>query len=582
MLFRSSIALVGLTFALFAVPLFGQPGKPPTSPKATKLPLTKVVLYTAGIGYFQREGTIDGPARVDLTVAEEDVNDLIKTLIAADADGKTAGSVTVDGSAPAALTLQTFAVDLTTNPSVADLLGQVRGERVQVTDKGGEVRDRVDRQRSRPRSQGNPTEHHSANGLTEHEYDDRSRHRAIGPIRARSICSPTTGSSRSRSPRSRRSSSRTSTFRPSSDRPWNCWPRPGRLGRKRSGCRSPAAASDRSGLGTWPRLRCGSRVTDCHSGRKPDRPDLGDGREHDRPTTGTNVALSLVSGRPMTFKMDLLRPAVRPPADGRPGTVRIAATAGLPRESIAGQANRPGRWNGGELVGDSVAMGPRAANFSEDSRRWLSGGNLGVGVASGRVSWRHQAGRWGCDGFDQNEFWPGRATGHFGPLPLTRSRREACLGTGSITTRFTSGWPCNRRRNRSPLPVTARPTSADFGRSFRYDIAEPVTLPRFKTALLPVMNEPVTADRVSIYNPAVLTNHPLLGHKLTNKSKQFLAQGPVAVYDGDDYAGDARLPDVQPGETRLLSFAIDRSRREVNTVIFDTTGHDHRGCRQGR
>src|SRR5262249_43399051 len=35
------------------------------------------------------------------------------------------------------------------------------------------------------------------------------------------------------------------------------------------------------------------------------------------------------------------------------------------------------------------------------------------------------------------------------------------------------------------------------------------------------------------------------------------AQGPVAVYDGGTFAGDARLPDLKPGETRLVSYAID-------------------------
>src|SRR5439155_14229814 len=34
-------------------------------------------------------------------------------------------------------------------------------------------------------------------------------------------------------------------------------------------------------------------------------------------------------------------------------------------------------------------------------------------------------------------------------------------------------------------------------------------------------------------------------------------QGPVTVYDGSAYAGDSRVQDLQPGEERLLSYALD-------------------------
>ena len=108
--------------------------------------------------------------------------------------------------------------------------------------------------------------------------------------------------------------------------------------------------------------------------------------------------------------------------------------------------------------------------------------------------------------------------------------------------------------------MSAGPNPLDtknLGEPFQYTITDPVTLPRFKSALVPVVNEPAEVQRLSLYNPAVLQKHPLLGIRLTNKSKLFLAQGPVAVYDGDTFAGDSRLADVKPGESRLLSYAID-------------------------
>src|SRR5262249_28503627 len=62
---------------------------------------------------------------------------------------------------------------------------------------------------------------------------------------------------------------------------------------------------------------------------------------------------------------------------------------------------------------------------------------------------------------------------------------------------------------------------------------------------------------VSIYNPAVHPKFPLLGLRFKNTTGMPLTQGPVTVLEGSAYAGDARLPDLQPGEDRLLAFAVD-------------------------
>jgi hypothetical protein len=84
-----------------------------------------------------------------------------------------------------------------------------------------------------------------------------------------------------------------------------------------------------------------------------------------------------------------------------------------------------------------------------------------------------------------------------------------------------------------------------------------VTLPRFKSALLPIANAAVDASRVSIYNRTVLERYPLAGVKFVNKTGRHLAAGPLAVYDGDTFAGDARMPALKPNDTRLVSYAVD-------------------------
>src|ERR1700722_19881650 len=52
----------------------------PRQPKAV-LPVTQVILFNSGVGYFQREGEVEAETRIDLTFPATDVNDLLKSLV---------------------------------------------------------------------------------------------------------------------------------------------------------------------------------------------------------------------------------------------------------------------------------------------------------------------------------------------------------------------------------------------------------------------------------------------------------------------------------------------------------------------
>ena len=49
----------------------------------------------------------------------------------------------------------------------------------------------------------------------------------------------------------------------------------------------------------------------------------------------------------------------------------------------------------------------------------------------------------------------------------------------------------------------------------------------------------------------------MLGLKLTNTSGLHLMQGPITVFEGSTYAGDARINDLPPNDDRLISYAVD-------------------------
>src|SRR5947209_6712632 len=119
--------------------------------------------------------------------------------------------------------------------------------------------------------------------------------------------------------------------------------------------------------------------------------------------------------------------------------------------------------------------------------------------------------------------------------------------------------------------VAAAATAAKLGDFFQYAIDRPVTLPRQKSAMLPIVAKDVEAMRVSIYNERTQAKFPLLGVKLKNTSGMHLNQGPITVFEGSNYAGDARILDLQPNEKRLLSYAIDLGT-EVNPVPSSDNG----------
>src|SRR5438067_1720249 len=48
------------------------------------------------------------------------------------------------------------------------------------------------------------------------------------------------------------------------------------------------------------------------------------------------------------------------------------------------------------------------------------------------------------------------------------------------------------------------------------------------------------------------------GVQLGQMGGQSLMQGPITVYEGSTYAGDARVMDLQPNEERLVAYAVDQ------------------------
>jgi hypothetical protein len=98
---------------------------------------------------------------------------------------------------------------------------------------------------------------------------------------------------------------------------------------------------------------------------------------------------------------------------------------------------------------------------------------------------------------------------------------------------------------------------APVGALFRYAIESPVTLASQKSAMLPIVNDAVKAEKLALFSAETDDKHPRSALRLTNDTKLHLMQGPLTIFDGGEYAGDAQIEDLAPDSNRLVTYALD-------------------------
>src|SRR5664280_1622063 len=103
--------------------------------------------------------------------------------------------------------------------------------------------------------------------------------------------------------------------------------------------------------------------------------------------------------------------------------------------------------------------------------------------------------------------------------------------------------------------------------SFEYRIAQPVTIRKNESAMLPFLQQPIEGRKLLIYSDQS-SQHPTNAAELTNTSGKTLDGGPITVYDGGAYGGEALMETLKAGDKRLISYAVDLGTRI--TSAFDS------------
>src|SRR5437763_16791914 len=100
------------------------------------LPIRRVTLYSNGVSYIERRGTVSGHAEIDLSFKQSQVDDVLKSMVVLDLGKGHIGAVSYNSSAPIETRMSEipFSVQAVTNDGggIATVLSQLQGAKVAV------------------------------------------------------------------------------------------------------------------------------------------------------------------------------------------------------------------------------------------------------------------------------------------------------------------------------------------------------------------------------------------------------------------------------------------------------------------
>jgi archaellum component FlaC len=103
--------------------------------------------------------------------------------------------------------------------------------------------------------------------------------------------------------------------------------------------------------------------------------------------------------------------------------------------------------------------------------------------------------------------------------------------------------------------ATTTAQTRDLGDLFEYKLQDRVTIRKNQSALVPILQARIDAEKVSVWNPS--ESSVLRALWVDNTSVLTLDGGSFNVLEGDAFAGEGLMDPIKPGEKRLLSYAAD-------------------------
>jgi hypothetical protein len=104
---------------------------------------------------------------------------------------------------------------------------------------------------------------------------------------------------------------------------------------------------------------------------------------------------------------------------------------------------------------------------------------------------------------------------------------------------------------------TASASGQELGDLFEYKLKDRVTLKKNQSALVPIAQIEIDADKVSLWSGTAGSGRPLRALWVRNTSSLTLDGGSFSVLENEVFAGEGLTDPIKPGERRLLSYATD-------------------------
>ncbi len=122
---------------------------------------------------------------------------------------------------------------------------------------------------------------------------------------------------------------------------------------------------------------------------------------------------------------------------------------------------------------------------------------------------------------------------------------------------------------RQPAVSTIAPAAQaqEVGELFEYSFPDLISVRKGESVLAPFLQQKIAARKLFIYSDWS-SEHPMNAVELTNSTGKTLDGGPITVYDGGSYGGEALFETCKASDKRLISYATDLGTRI--TTQFDS------------
>ena len=471
--------------------------------EAAELPVRRVVLYKNGVGYFEHNGRVHGSQELNVRFTTAQLNDVLKSLTVVDLGGGQITGVRYNSIAPLSERLSTLRIPLGEQTTQQETLNALRGSHVEVRSGSASFVGRLlsveTVVRKDPRSE---TEYTATLVSVASDAGDLRSFELGGQTSVRLLDGELNQElgrylSLIGSARAKDLRQMTITSNGSGER--------------------EVQVSYISEVPVWKSTY--RIVLPSDETKKP----LLQGWAIIDNTVGEdwkNVQLSLVAGAPQSFIQNISQPIyLRRPEVALPRTSMLTPQT---HEGTVEEANAP--------AGQIPPPAPPAHGGGYGGGTYRAGGGAVGGIVGGV---------------------PGAAA---------KAKRDMYnrLSANETVTVSSEAAPVASAYDYMGNNV-AEAQGESAGDLFAYNLKQPITVLKNQSALVPIVQAKVEADKVTLWNQG--ERFPLRALWLNNTSGLTLDGGTFNIIESDEFAGEGIFQELKPGERRLLSYAADSAVR---------------------